>query len=359
MKRTTKKKNSISNPPTQQTATPFIVRIPHLQPKSTLSTESGKVVLVQGTGESSASNLPLQQKSFSVVKLADGQIILVPTTAVQQNENGISQIIKAASPPKPPSQAAPVSPQERRLRPIAPAPFASIQTSTELLNSLLAQQQQQLLLEQQSETNLRVEDVPSTTVSETVTVDTNGPKVEPPRPITQKTKNVRKTVPIPSPMDEKRIKIDPEEVIRTRICEAVLRSIIFKIEREQTQESMKKRLKNSAPSIPKPDHRKLVLTRLLNERVDTLRQEFIGNRLNRKTALVKEQVQTQRLKQQQLILKQQQQQQATTVKQEESSSENDQDAKKTDNLPPPPPVKKPRKSTGNETKKTPKPKTKR
>jgi len=118
---------------------------------------------------------------------------------------------------------------------------------------------------------------------------------------------------------------------------------------------MKKRLKNQTTTVPKPDPRKMILTRLLKERVDSLRQEFIGNRRNRKTALVKEQVQTQRLKQQQLILKQQQ---ATTVKQEESSS-NDDDEKKT-NIPPPPPplptppVKKPRKSTGNEIKKTPK-----
>ncbi|CAF5157946.1 unnamed protein product, partial [Rotaria socialis] len=47
-------------------------------------------------------NLSLQQKSFSVVKLADGQIILVPTATVQQNDSGISKIIKASlSPPKP------------------------------------------------------------------------------------------------------------------------------------------------------------------------------------------------------------------------------------------------------------------
>ncbi len=135
---------------------------------------------------------------------------------------------------------------------------------------------------------------------------------------------------------------------RTRICEAVLRSIVFKIEREQNQEAMKKRLKNPIATIPKLDHRKIILTRLLNERVDRLRHEFIGNRLHRKSALVKEQVQTQRLKQQQLILKQQQ---ATTIKQEESSSD---DEKKTNTPPPPLPVKKARKSTGNEMKKTPK-----
>ncbi|CAF4346930.1 unnamed protein product, partial [Adineta steineri] len=97
---------------------------------------------------------------------------------------------------------------------------------------------------------------------------------------------------------------------------------------------------------PKPDHRHLVLTRLLNDRVDSLRQDFIGNRLNKKTALVKEQVQTQRLKQQQLILKQQQQQ-AESIKQEESSS--DDEKPKTEN-PPSIPAKKVRKSTGNEIK---------
>ena len=190
-----KRKAKIANP-AQQTAKPFIVRIPHLQPKSTLSSESGKVVLVKATGESTA-NLPLQQKSFSVVKLADGQIILVPTATVQQNENGISKIIKAPSP----SKAQSVSPQERRLRPIAPAPFTSILTSTELLNSLLAQQQQQLLLQQQSEAILPPED-PAAPVTSSV-------KVEP-----VKTKNVRKTIPIPPALDEKKIKSDPEEVIR-------------------------------------------------------------------------------------------------------------------------------------------------
>jgi hypothetical protein len=132
--------------------------------------------------------------------------------------------------------------------------------------------------------------------------------------------------------------------------------MISRIERELNQESMKKRLKNPPTTIPKSDPRKIILKRLLNERVDRLRKEFVGNRLNRKTALVKEQVQTQRLKQQQLILKQQQQ--ATTIKQEESSSDDDDDEKKANTPPPPPPppppVKKPRKSTGNETKKTPK-----
>jgi hypothetical protein len=125
--------------------------------------------------------------------------------------------------------------------------------------------------------------------------------------------------------------------------------MISKIEREQTQEIMKKRLKTPSTTVPKTD-RKLILKRLLNERIDNLRQEFIGNRRNLKTALVKEQVQTQRLKQQQLILKQQQ---ATIVKQQKESSSNE-DEKKANTPPPTPPVKKSRKSTGNKIKKTPK-----
>lgn len=117
---------------------------------------------------------------------------------------------------------------------------------------------------------------------------------------------------------------------------------------------MKKRLKPStttatASTTPKPDHRKLALTRLLTERTDILRQEFIGHRLNRKSVLVKEQVQTQRLKQQQVILKQQQ---ATIEKEEEEESSSDANNNKPNS--PPPPAKKSRKSTGNETKKTPK-----
>jgi hypothetical protein len=204
-KRLHKKTNDEKKKIKKQTAKPFIVRIPHLQPKSTLNTESGKVVLVKTTGESSTTNLPLQQKSFSIVKLADGQIILVPTT----NENGISKIIKASSPPKSQPQTVSISPQERRLRPIAPAPITSIQTSNELLNSLLAQQQQQQQLET---TILHLEDP---TLLTTITIDTNSSKVEPtPRVVTQKTKNIRKTIPIPSITDDKKIKISPEEIIR-------------------------------------------------------------------------------------------------------------------------------------------------
>ncbi|CAF4862160.1 unnamed protein product, partial [Rotaria magnacalcarata] len=78
-RRKSKKKTSTNKNPTQQQqpAKPFIVRIPHLQPKSTLSNENGKVVIVKASGDSSPSsssimtttgNLSLQQKSFSVVK---------------------------------------------------------------------------------------------------------------------------------------------------------------------------------------------------------------------------------------------------------------------------------------------------
>ncbi|CAF3539240.1 unnamed protein product [Rotaria sp. Silwood1] len=346
----------------QQPARPFIVRIPHLQPKSTLNTESGKVVIVKTTSESSSTNLPIQQKSFSVVKLADGQIILVPT--IQQNDNGISKIIKASSssPPKSQTQTISISPQERRLRPIAPAPITTIQTSNELLHCLLAQQQQQQLLQQQQqlETNVHFEqpttneDTPLTTICETITIDTNGstikPKFESTPIVIQKTKNLRKTIPIPSIVDDKKIKIDLEEGIRMKICEAVLRSIITKIEREQNQESMKKRLKNTNTIVSISNHRQINLTRLLNERVDSLRKDFISYRLNRKTALVKEQVQTQRLKQQQMILKQQQQQQQQTTVVKQIESNLDDNKEKTIDILTTPTIKKQRKSTGNENK---------
>jgi len=154
-----------------------------------------------------------------VVKLADGQIILVPTTSLQQNENPISKIITAPSPPKPQSQTVSMSPQERRLRLIAPAPITSTQSSNELFNSLLAQQQQILLLQQQSEAMGRLEptsneDTPLTTISETVTIDMNGSTIKPTPIVTQKTKNVRKTIPIPSALDDKKVRINPEDGIR-------------------------------------------------------------------------------------------------------------------------------------------------
>jgi hypothetical protein len=195
--------------PIQQPAKPFIVRIPQIQPKSALNTESGKVVIMKATGGDSSS------KSFSVVKLPDGQIILVPS-----QENGISKIIKASSPPKPHSQPISISPQERRLRPIAPAPIISVQSTNELLNSLLAQQQ--LILQQQPQQSDIVlnEDTPLTTILETVTIESNDlilkPKIESVPIVIPKTKNVRKTIPISSVIDDnnKKPKNDPEEGIR-------------------------------------------------------------------------------------------------------------------------------------------------
>lgn len=107
-----------------------------------------------------------------------------------------------------------------------------------------------------------------------------------------------------------------------KICETILRSLIGRIEREQNQESIKTRLEKHSTTVPKYEHRQIILTRLLNERVDHLRQEFLRNRSDRKTALVKEQFDLQRAKQQeQLILKQQQ---STTIKYEQSFSEDEQ-----------------------------------
>ena len=95
---------------------------------------------------------------------------------------------------------------------------------------------------------------------------------------------------------------------RIKICGALLHSLITRIEHEQNQTSIEKN-----PKLLTADHRRIILTRLLNERVDNLRKEFIGDRLNRKAVLVKEQVQTQRLKQQELIVKKQQQQESSSV----------------------------------------------
>jgi hypothetical protein len=225
-------------------AKPFIVRIPQIQTKSPLNTDSGKVVIVKSTpsissGTATATSLTNNvhppgllsvatsaqsgTKSFSVVKLADGQIVLVPTNLQPQqpvilNENGISRIIKApaTSPPHPTGVISTIkrvtkeqntsristiqitnlsssssnfkspspltSPQERRLRPIAPAPSSLSTSTSDLLNSLLLQQQQQLNAVT-DETLLRFdptasvllgEDDPLPVISETVTLDSNG-----------------------------------------------------------------------------------------------------------------------------------------------------------------------------------------
>ncbi|CAF1302208.1 unnamed protein product, partial [Adineta ricciae] len=478
---------------TTQPAKPYIIRIPHIQTKSSLTSEGGKVVIVKTAPTSTTPNpsITLQttpqqpNRSFSVVKLADGQIVLVPNNTQSQpqpqqpqqqqqqqprpqlilnNENGISRIIKASStsPPNPtgiistikrvtkeqntsrvstiqitnltspsnnfkssPTQSLTTSPQERRLRPIAPAPVFSTSTANDLLNSLLAQQQQ-LNAVVSAENLLRFDPTESVLlgggddalplISETVTLDSNGSslannnnnnkrKIETSLPvqhqtslpvvsspsIQQKPKPIRKTTPpdektttkarlenkatsiikdsrkkmtpkqtVPAPVvtSETRIqktpvkrpaptapppKIDPEEGIRMKICETILRSLIGRIEREQNQESIKTRLEKHSTTIPKSEHRQIILTRLLNERVDILRQEFIKNRSERKTALVKEQFQIQRLKQQQqIILKQQQQ--ASHMKHESiiSDDEHNKDLQ--------PPTKKVKKINGNEIK---------
>jgi hypothetical protein len=271
-------KTTIINDPlsSSQPAKPFIVRIPHIQTKSPLNTESGKVVIIkaspQTTNQSSTLPSTPQQstRSFSVVKLADGQIVLVPTNIQPQqqlilNENGISRIIKApsTSPPNPTGiistikrvtkeqntpristiqianltspptnfkssqqQTILTSPQERRLRAIAPAPTSLSSSTNDLLNSLLAQQQQ--LNAASAETLLRFDPTASVLlageddslpiISETVTLDSNGsslkinnkrkidsslpierqtslPVVSSPS-IQQKPKNIRKTTPI-------------------------------------------------------------------------------------------------------------------------------------------------------------------
>jgi hypothetical protein len=271
-------KTTIINDPlsTPQPAKPFIIRIPHIQTKSPLNSESGKVVIVKTTPTPSTNQsstlptTPQQQptRSFSVVKLADGQIVLVPTNIQPQqqiilNENGISRIIKApsTSPPNPTGiistikrvtkeqntprvstiqianltspptnfktsqqQTLSTSPQERRLRPIAPAPTSLSSTAHDLLNSLLVQQQ---LNAASAETLLRFDPTASVLlageddslpiISETVTLDSNGSslkinnkrKIESTLPIQrqtslpvvsspsiqQKPKNIRKTTP--------------------------------------------------------------------------------------------------------------------------------------------------------------------
>ncbi|UJR37197.1 hypothetical protein I4U23_029905 [Adineta vaga] len=457
-------KTTIINDPLSisQLAKPYIIRIPHIQTKSPLNPESGKVLIVKTAPTSTLTNqsttLPItpQQpnKSFSVVKLADGQIVLVPNNAQPQqqqqqpqqqqlilnNENGISRIIKApsTSPPNPtgiistikrvtkeqntprvstiqitnltsPSnnfkssqpQTLSTSPQERRLRPIAPAPVFNSSSATDLINSLLVQQQQlnaalpenllRFVRLQVNGSSLKHNNKRKIESSLPIQHQTSLPVVSSPS-IQQKPKPIRKTTPPdekastkarlenkatsiikdsrkkmtprqnvipPTVTPETKIqktpvkrpvpaslppKIDPEEGIRMKICETILRSLIGRIEREQNQESIKTRLEKHSTTIPKSEHRQIILTRLLNERVDILRQEFLKNRSERKTALVKEQFQLQRLKQQQqqIILKQQQQ--TNHIKQDPliSDDEHNKDGQ--------PPAKKAKKINGNEIK---------
>lgn len=286
-----------------QSAKPFIVRIPHIQTKSPLNTESGKVVIVKSTTPQITNQLPTtpqQQtmtKSFSVVKLADGQIVLVPNNIQPQqplivNENGISRIIKApsTSPPNPtgmistikrvtkeqntpristiqianltsptnnfkssqPQQTILTSPQERRLRPIAPAPTSLSSSTNDLINSLLAQQQQQLNAAS-AETLLRFDPTASVLlageddslpiISETVTLDSNGSSLK---------------------LNNKR-KIDSSLPIERQTSLPVVSSPSIqqkpKIVRKTTQvdekSSTKARLENKASSIIKDSRKKM------------------------------------------------------------------------------------------------------
>ena len=125
-----------------------------------------------------------------------------------------------------------------------------------------------------------------------------------------------------------------------KICESILRSLIGRIEREQNQESIKTRLEKHITTIPKMEHRHIILTRLLNERVDNLRQEFIKNRSDRKAILVKEQFQLQRRKQQ-IMIKKSQPQQTINIRHDQfiSDDENNKDIL--------PPAKKAKKSNTN------------
>ena len=237
---------------------PVVFRIPHIQTKSPLNVESGKVVIVKTTGNTNVPNInPIVQtpsnvavassgtKPFSVLKLSNGQLLLMPTGTTQSqqplivNENGISRIIKApsTSPPNPTtvistikqmtkepstprvntihitnlsssstnikSTSPSITPPERRLRPIAPAPNALTSATNELLNSLSVQHQDQLSAATDDENLLRFdpasillgEDDPLSIICETVTLDSTGSSMRTPStksrldslPIEQKT----------------------------------------------------------------------------------------------------------------------------------------------------------------------------
>ncbi|CAF0999548.1 unnamed protein product [Didymodactylos carnosus] len=121
-------------------------------------------------------------------------------------------------------------------------------------------------------------------------------------------------------------KVDPEDGIRLKVCEGILRSLLGTIEREERKETAKKNMEKHSTIQPKHEHRQIHLHRLLNDRVENLRQDFLKQRLQRKQLLVKEQVQQQRFKQQQLVLKQQQEQVKTeqAIIESRSSSEEQQ-----------------------------------
>ena len=285
---------------TSQSAKPFIVRIPQIQTKSSLNTEGGKVVIVKAASQTSSlpTTTPQTQaptKSFSVVKLADGQLILVPNNVQQQasqpqqiilSENGISRIIRApsTSPPNPTgiissikrvtkeqnapristiqianltspksstSQPITISPQERRLRPIAPAPTSLSTSTADLLNSLLAQQQQQLNAAS-AETLLRFDPTASVLlageddslpiISETVTLDSNGASL--------KNENKRKF--------ETSLPIERQTSLPVVSSPTIQQKAkpIRKIPLEE-KPSVKARLENKATSIIKDSHKKI------------------------------------------------------------------------------------------------------
>ena len=293
---------------TSQSGKPFIVRIPQIQTKSALNPEGSKVVIVKAATQTSSlpTTTPQPQvqaptKSFSVVKLADGQLVLVPNNvqSVPQpppqqqqiilSENGISRIIKASStsPPNPtgiissikrvtkeqntpristiqianltspkssPSQPMTTSPQERRLRPIAPAPTSFSTSTTDLLNSLLAQQQQLnaasaenlLRFDPTASVLLAGEDDSLPIISETVTLDSNGSslknntkrKIESSLPIERQT-----SLPVvSSPSIQPQPQPKPKTIRKTPLEE---------------KSSTKARLENKATSIIKDSHKKI------------------------------------------------------------------------------------------------------
>lgn len=285
---------------TSQSAKPFIVRIPQIQTRSPFNAEGGKVVIVKAASQTSSlptTNTQAPTKSFSVVKLADGQLVLVPNNVQPQapqpqqiilSENGISRIIRApstsppnstgiissikrvtkeqntpristiqianlTSPKSSTSQPITTSPQERRLRPIAPAPTSLSTSTTDLLNSLLAQQQQQfnaasaetlLRFDPTASVLLAGEDDSLPIISETVTLDSNGASLK----------------------NENKRKIETSLPIERQTSLPVVSSSSSTIQQKakpirktplEEKPSVKARLENKATSIIKDSHKKI------------------------------------------------------------------------------------------------------
>lgn len=310
-------KTTIINDPlsTQQSAKPFIVRIPHIQTKSPLNTESGKVVIIKSATPQITTTLPTtippqQQatKSFSVVKLADGQIVLVPTPIQSQpqpqqqqvivNENGISRIIKASStsPPNPtgmistikrvtkeqntpristiqianltspttnlktsPTQQQTIltSPQERRLRPIAPAPTSLSPSTNDLLNSLLVQQQQLnavsaenlLRFDPTASVLLAGEDDTFPIISETVTLDSNGSSLK----LNHQNNNNKRKIDSSLPIERQ----TSLPVVSSPIIQQKPKIVRKTTPTDDKSSSTKARLENKATSIIKDTRKKM------------------------------------------------------------------------------------------------------